>query len=182
MAAGKKNAARKGQTIVVIDESGLSERPHRTRTWAPKGQTPILQHHFRWQTLSAIAGRTRWSFYFRLYPGAIRSPQVVDFLRRLLAELPGRLLIVWDRLPSHRGRKVMNFVDRNRRRLELQFLPAYSPELNPVEYLWAYAKHHQLANFCARGFGELRRGARRALRSSRRPHLITAFWKQAELF
>ena len=182
LAAGKKNARRKGQTIVCIDESGLSERPHRLRTWAPKGQTPILQHHFRWQTLSAIAGMTLWTFYFRLYSGAIRSPQVVDFLRRLLAEIPGRVLVVWDRLPSHRSRQVSKFVDRNRQRLELHFLPAYAPELNPVEYLWAYAKNHRLANYCARGLGDLASSARRALRSSRRRHLITAFWQQAELF
>lgn len=125
---------------------------------------------------------TLWSFYFRLYAGAIRSPQVVDFLRRLLAELPGRILIVWDRLPSHRSRQVMKFVDANRQRLELHFLPAYAPELNPVEYLWAYAKSHRLGNYCARDLGDLAQSARRALRSSRRRHLITAFWKQAELF
>lgn len=182
LAAGKKNARRKGQSIVFIDESGLSERPHRSRTWAPRGETPILQHHFRWQTLSAIAGMTLWTFYFRLYAGAIRSPQVIDFLRRLLAELPGRILIVWDRLPSHRSRQVVRFFDEHRERLEVQFLPAYAPELNPVEFLWAYAKNHRLANFCARGLEDLFQHARQALRSSRRPHLITAFWKQAELF
>src|SRR3979411_434231 len=53
---GKKNAARLGQTIVFVDESGLSERPHRCRTWAPRGHTPVLQYHFNWKTLSAMAG------------------------------------------------------------------------------------------------------------------------------
>jgi hypothetical protein len=56
LAEDKKNAEWRGQTIVFIDESGLSERPHRCRTWSPRGQTPVLQYHFRWKTLSAIAG------------------------------------------------------------------------------------------------------------------------------
>src|ERR1019366_4882535 len=47
--------------------SGLSERPHRVRTWAPRGQTPVLQYHFNWKVLSAAAGITWWNFYFRLY-------------------------------------------------------------------------------------------------------------------
>jgi len=73
---------------VFIDESGLSERPHRVRTWAPRGQTPVLQYHFNWKVLSATAGITWWNFYFRLYPTTIRAPQVVDFLGHLL-RLPG---------------------------------------------------------------------------------------------
>jgi hypothetical protein len=67
--------------IVFVDESGLSQRPHRCRTWAPRGQTPVLQYHFNWKTLSAMAGVTWWNFYFRLFPGSIRSPQVVQFLK-----------------------------------------------------------------------------------------------------
>jgi len=52
----------------------LSERPHRCRTWAPRGQTLVLQYHFSWKTLSAMAGITWWNFYFRLFAGTIRSP------------------------------------------------------------------------------------------------------------
>jgi transposase len=69
-----KKARREGRTIVFIDASGLSERPPRVRTWAPKGQTPVLQDGFTWQQLSAIAGMTFWNFYFRLFPGSIKSP------------------------------------------------------------------------------------------------------------
>lgn len=183
VAQGKKNAARRGQTIVFIDESGLSERPHRCRTWAPRGHTPVLQFHFNWKTLSAIAGVTWWNFYFRLYPGSIRTPQLIDFLGRLLRQLPGPLLVVWDGLPVHRSRKVAEFIEKHRDRLEIERLPAYAPELNPVEYLWGYLKHHAIPNLCPKNLGELSRVARRALgRVRRQPHLINAFWKQAELF
>ena len=103
LAGVKKKAKNEGRTIVFIDESGLSERPHRCRTWAPRGQTPVLQYHFNWKTLSAIAGVTWWNFYFRLFPGAIRSPQIIEFLAHLSRHIPGKLLIVWDGLPGHRS-------------------------------------------------------------------------------
>ena len=152
LAGVKKKAKNEGRTIVFIDESGLSERPHRCRTWAPRGQTPVLQYHFNWKTLSAMAGVTWWNFYFRLFPGAIRSPQIIEFLSHLLRHIPGKLLIVWDGLPGHRSRMVWDFVRQQRGRLWLEFLPAYAPELNPVEYLWSHWKQHELPNFCPTTF------------------------------
>jgi hypothetical protein len=61
---GIKKTQTEGRTIVFIDESGLSQRPHRCRTWAPRGQTPVLQYHWNWKTNSAAAGMTWWNFYF----------------------------------------------------------------------------------------------------------------------
>jgi len=101
----------------------LSERPHRCRTWAPKGQTPVLQYHFTWKTLSAMAGVTWWNFHFRLFPGAIRSRQIIEFLTRLLRHIPGKLLIVWDGLPGHRSRAVWDFIRQRQGRLWVEFLP-----------------------------------------------------------
>ena len=142
-----------------------------------------MQYHFNWKTLSAIAGVTWWNFYFRLYPGTIHSPQVVEFLRHLRRHLPEKLMVIWDGLPTHRSRRVQQFVASTAGGLELEFLPAYAPELNPVEYLWGHWKQHELPNFCPKNFGELSHQARRALRRMRRrPTLVTAFWKQAELF
>src|SRR5258707_15809939 len=91
---GLKKALRERRTIVFIDESGLSERPHRVRTWAPRGQTPVLQYHFNWKMLSAMAGAPWWNFYFRLFPGAVRSPQLIRFFAHLLWPVPVQLLIV----------------------------------------------------------------------------------------
>ena len=169
--------------IVFIDESGLSQQPHRVRTWAPRGQTPVLQYHFNWKTFSVMAGLTVANFYFQLFDGAIRSAQVVEFLRHLLRHLPGRLLIVWDGAGIHRSRTVRQFVGSWGRRLHLEYLPAYAPELNPAEYIWGHLKQHELANFCAHHGWELTLRATQALRRMRRrPRLITAFWKQAELW
>ncbi len=182
MAGAKKNARRRRQTIVFVDESGLSQRPHRCRTWAPRGETPVLQYHFNWRTLSVIAGITWWSFYFRLYPGSIKGPQVREFLSHLMRHVRGNLLVIWDGLAAHRSRLVQQFVAEQRGRIMLERLPAYAPELNPVEYVWGYWKQHELPNLCPDDFAELSGHARRALaRMRRRPTLVRAFWKQAEL-
>lgn len=183
LAGSKKKARQEGRIIVFVDESGISERPHRTRTWSPRGKTPVLQYHFHWTTLSAMAGATWWNFYFRLYPHSIRSEQVVEFLLHLQRHVRGKLLIIWDRLQCHRSRLVRDFVAAQRGRIVLEYLPAYAPELNPVEYIWGYWKQHELPNLCPADFQRLSQSARRALRRMRRrPKLVAAFWKQADLF
>jgi transposase len=140
----------------------------------------VLQYHFNWKMLSAMAGVTWWNFYFRLFPGAIRSPQIILFLTHLMRHIPGKLLIVWDGLPAHRSRAVWEFIRQQRGRIWVEFLPAYAPELNPVEYLWSYWKQHELPNFCPWDFGQLSQHACSALRRMRRrPSLACAFWEQA---
>jgi transposase len=168
---------------VFVDESGLSQRPHRVRTWAPRGQTPVLQYTFNWKCLSAIAGITVWNFYFQLFPGSIKAPQVIGFLRHLRRHIRGKLTIIWDGLPVHRSRLVRDFVAQQKDRIQLECLPAYAPELNPVEYIWGYCKQHELPNFCPKDFAQLSWAARGALRRMRRrPPLVASFWQQAELF
>jgi transposase len=142
----------------------------------------VLQYHFNWKVLAAAAGITWWNFYFRLYPGTIRAAQIIDFLGHLLRHVQGKLLVVWDGLPAHRARLVTQFIAAQRGRLVVERLPAYAPELNPVEYIWGYWKHHELPNFCPRDFGQLSCQARQALRRMRRrPRLVRSFWRQAEL-
>ena len=169
--------------MVCIDESGLGQQPHRVRTWAPKGQTPILQYHFNWKTFSMIAGITVMNFYFQLLKGSVKSEQVITFLKHLRRHLRGKLLILWDGAAIHRSRAVRHYVDSLRGAIVLEYLPAYAPELNPAEYIWGYLKQHELGNFCARDGWQLSFQATKALRRMRRREsLIVAFWKQAELW
>lgn len=183
LACAQKKAQQERRVIVFVDESGLSERPTRVRTWAPKGQTPVIQFHFNWKQLSMIAGVSADKAYFRLHEGAIRSEQVVDFLKALLKQIGRPLLIIWDGLKAHRSRLVRNYVDSEKGKIALAFLPPYAPDLNPVEYLWAWLKRHAMANFCANNIVELANTARSKLKSAqKRTSLIAAFWKQAELF
>ena len=92
------------------------------------------------------------------------------------------MLVIWDGLPAHRSRLVRDHIESLAGRIEVQYLPGYAPELNPVEYIWSYWKHHELANVCPKDYWHLSEAARTTLRRMRRrPRLISAFWKQSLL-
>ena len=182
LALAQKKAQRGRRTIVFIDETGISERPTRVRTWAPVGQTPVLQYSFRCTSLSAIAGITFWRFYFGLFAGAIRSAQLIEFLSALGQQIRGRLLVIWDGLPVHKSPLVRSYVESRGDRFVPETLPAYAPELNPVEYIWAHMKQRELANPSLETIGQVGAYARNCLKSMQpRPRIIAACWKQAEL-
>ena len=168
--------------IVFIDESGLSERPTRVRTWAPKGHTPIIRFHFNWTHVSAIAALSSTNFLFRLHEGSVKKEQHVEFLKALRAHAKQPVLIIWDNLQAHNSKRVRDYVNSTAGDLQMAFLPAYSPDLNPVEFLWAWLKRHALANFCPDSLDELQTTARAKLKSAQhRPSIIKACWAQAGL-
>ena len=142
----------------------------------------MLQFNFNWQKLSVSAGLTLHNFYFRLYPGAIRQAEVIDFLKALVRHIKKPLLIIWDRLPAHRSRLVWEFIELSEGHIVTVYLPAYAPELNPVEYIWSYWKQHELPNVCPKDRGQLSRRALHALRRmQRKPRFLTTFCKQSSL-
>lgn len=87
-----------------------------------------------------------WYLQFHLALG-IRQAEVIQFLRHLLRHLCRRILVVWDHLAAHRGRQIRAWL-RGCRRVHLEFLPPYAPDLNPNEFGWAHLKRRELANFC----------------------------------
>jgi transposase len=143
----------------------------------------VIQETFGWKSLSVIAGITLWNFYFQIHPGSIKSPEVIKFLEALRRHLSAPLLILWDGAAIHRSRLVKDFVASTEGQIALEALPAYAPELNPVEYLWAHLKEHEIGNLVARHAWELSRDATAALRRMRRrPKIILACFAQAELW
>jgi transposase len=148
--------------LIFIDESGIFLVPLVRRTWAPRGQTPVLRtrtrHHRHLSAIGALTispQRRRLGWYLQFHPGrSIRQEQVIGFLRDLLRHVRGEIFLLWDRLNAHRGRQVQGFLDRHPR-LHTDFLPPYAPELNPNEYGWAYLKGPTLGNYCPDDLDEL---------------------------
>jgi transposase len=163
-----KKAQQEGCTLVFIDESGLSQSPHHVRTWARRGQTPVLDFNFNYATLSAVAGMTFWNFYFQLFPKSVRSPQVIEFLGHLKRYLRQPVLVIWDRLSAHQSRMTQQWIEEQKGWIRTASLPAYAPEVNPMEYQWGYWKQHELPNVCPRDYWQLDDRARRALKRIRR--------------
>ena len=117
---------------------------------------------------------------FRLHKGSIKKEQHVEFLKALRARLKQRVLVVWDGLKAHRSALVRDYVASTEGDIELALLPSYAPDLNPVEYLWAWLKRHALANFCAANLAELKAVARAKLKSAQqRASIINCCWAQA---
>jgi hypothetical protein len=111
----------------------------------------------------------------------VNADLVVAFLRCLLKELPGHILIVWDRFQPHRSRKVQKLLLATHR-LHYCFLPPYAPELNPAEYVWAYTKMNPLANLSAMELNALATETRSNMRSlQRKHHLLHSFLKKSGL-
>ena len=147
---------------MLIDETGLLLNPLVRRSWAKKGQTPVLEswggHRQKVSVIGAVsispvAGRL--GAYFATDPKEFFNAQrVVDFLRDLLKHLRGKVIVVWDGGPNHRGEVIREFL-RNNRRLHLERLPAYAPDLNPVELIWSWLKYSKLANFVPADVDEL---------------------------
>lgn len=150
MAPDKKNATRLGAHLVFVDESGFLLIPPVRRTWAPRGQTPVVFHHQRRDRISVISGlsvsprRKRLGLYYRLHANNIRRDEVIEFLSHLLRHLRGSVIVLWDNGSIHKGPVIRAFCRRHRR-LHLEALPPYAPELNPDEGVWSQTKG-QLAN------------------------------------
>ena len=97
-------------------------------------------------SISRRRRRLGWYLQFHL-DRSIRQEQVIDFLRYLLRHFRGYVIVIWDRLSAHRSRALRQWL-RRCRRLHLEYLPPYAPELNPNEYGWGYLKCNPLANYC----------------------------------
>jgi transposase len=151
LAPCKKNAARLAAHLVFIDESGFLLIPSVRKTWSPVGQTPIFHHRYRHDRISAISGiavspkRFHCTLYCQLYEDNIQSEEVVVFLRHLLRQIPGHLIVLLDNGKTHRGDSVEELLAHTSR-LHLEPFPSYAPELNPDEGVW-----HLLKNTLANG-------------------------------
>ncbi len=164
MAAAEKGALEEGRTILFVDQSGFYLLPCVVRTYAPMGQTPILHEQLSRDHLSVISGISlEGKLYMMEQQRAFKGEDVVRFLRHLLRQIAGKLLVVWDGSPIHRGRAVKDFLASGAsHRLQLEQLPGYAPELNPDEGVWKHLKYVELKNVCCRSLSELRRELRKA--------------------
>lgn len=109
----------------------------------------VSQRHDRLSVIGSLSlspTRRRIGISFQVHDDNIRTPQVVRYLRELHRQLRRPLLVVMDRLNVHRA-AVRQLRKAGARWLDVEWLPAYAPELNPVEAIWSHAKYSTLANF-----------------------------------
>lgn len=173
---------------VFLDETGHSLQPQRRRTWALRGQTPVIPTRTRHRQKISVIGalsvsprRKRIGLFLQFRQDKNIDPHaVIRFLRMMLEHLRGHVVLIWDNINTHRSKIVKQFIARHRR-LHVEPLPPYAPELNAQEHVWCHSKrataNHGLTQLqpLAR---QLRRHARRLAAS---PKLLQACFKATPL-
>lgn len=164
LAGDSKKAAQEGSTILWVDEAGFYLLPLAVRTWAPRGQTPVLRVKLSRDHLSTISGITLdGRLFLQVRRQSYDGEAIVGFLRVLLRKIAGKIILIWDQAPIHRGKEVKAFLKRGAaKRLHLEQLPSYAPDLNPDEGIWNYLKRVELGNVCCTDLDDLHRQLIRA--------------------
>ena len=160
-------------------------QPLLRRSWAPKGQRPVLYCWDRRDRLSVIGGLTlssrirRVGLYFAIHTHNVRTQQVEAFIRQVQRQLGKPLIVVMDRLRAHRSAaKALQHDER----FAIEWLPAYAPDLNPVEGLWSKTKYGDLANYVPDDVLDLEIEAELSLEQTQgQQKLMRSFFQGAEL-
>jgi transposase len=164
MARAKKKSEEEKRTIVFVDQSAFYLLPMAVRTYAPVGKTPVLNVKLTRDHLSAMGGITpEGRIFMQMQDHSYKGPDVVRFLQLLTREIPGKLLVIWDGASIHRCQAVKDFLRKGGgKRIHLEQLPAYAPELNPQEGVWNLLKRVELQNICCLDVQHVQRELRRA--------------------
>lgn len=125
-----------GAEIQWGDQAGLRTADHRGRGYAPIGETPILKVNSQRGRINYMAGITAQGLVrFKFYDSRFTSEILIEFMERLLVEATTKIFLILDNHPVHKSEQVQVWIDEHVEQIEVFFLPRYSPELNPAEYL-----------------------------------------------
>jgi transposase len=179
----RREAEAVGATIWFADEAGIRSDYHAGTTWAPTGQTPVVKSTGARHSVNLVSavtsdGRLR----FAAYEGKFTSAEFIDFCKRLLADSGGPVYLVVDGHPTHRAKKVREFVASTEGMLRIFTLPGYSPELNPDEWVWNNVKADRIGRAGITSKDDLKAKAVSALRRLQRmPHIVRGFFGDPNL-
>jgi transposase len=132
----KARAKRENAEIYWGDETGLRNDCQHERGYALKGQTPVIRLNANRVSLNMISAiNNQGKVCFRLFEGSMNADVLIDFLMRLLRYAKHKIFMILDNLGVHHCKPVKEWLDRHKKMIEVFYLPSYSPELNPDEYL-----------------------------------------------
>lgn len=135
-----------GAEILFWDESGFRADAVHGKTWARKGQTPVIERPGQRQSISAASAvSANGAFWFATYEGALTGELFVELLKKLMHRRRKPVRLVVDGLPAHKKAIVKEYVAGTAGKLTLHFLPGYAPDLNPDELVWSHAKRTGVA-------------------------------------
>jgi transposase len=129
-------AAAEGAEIHWGDETGVRSDCQHGRSYAPKGKTPAIRLNARRTSLNMISTVTNQGLVrFMVYDGTMTAQVLIKFLKQLIKGASRKIFLILDNLKVHHSKLVEEWLVEHGKKIEVFFLPAYSPELNPDEYL-----------------------------------------------
>jgi len=168
--------------IFFADEAGVRSDFHAGKTWAVRGKTPVVSTtgaRFGCNMISAIT--PRGAMRFMLVEGKFTSNGFIEFLKRLIHNWPRPVFLIIDGHPVHKSVAVSKFVASTEDRLQLFYLPPYSPELNPDEQVWNHLKNHGVGKQPIAGPEHLKHLVLSHLRKLQKlPSLVSSFFRMPE--
>jgi transposase len=168
--------------IFFCDEAGVRTDHHAGTTWGEVGKTPVIRGTGQRRSLnmiSAVSAKGKLHFTFA---GRVNSDSFIEYLKLLLHDIPGKIFLVLDGHSAHKSAKTRAFVESTRGRLRLFYLPPYSPELNPDEWVWHNIKHDRVGKMAARSLEEMKAGIEKAVeRLQSRRDIILGFFRSSDL-
>lgn len=171
-------AKAEGGAIFWGDETGLRSDDVRCRSYAPQGRTPQVRVNHKRANLGLISaitnkGELRWM----VLDGAIKAPDLLRFLARLVRDAEGKVFLILDRLPVHRSARVRAWLAGREAAIEAFYLPGYSPEMNPDEGINADLKQAVTRKQPARSKAQLKRAVLGHMRGlSKSPRRVRSFF------
>jgi transposase len=181
----RRKAARERRALVFVDESGFYLLPGVVKTYGPKGTTPVIDKWLTRDHLSVMGGLALTGKLFTLVrPEALTSEHAVVFLEHLLRQTGKRLLVIWDGSPIHRWGAVREYLSSGgAKRIHLETLPGYAPDLNPWDAGgWHHLKHVEMRKLSCLDLEELHLELHLAIgRLRQKSHLIHSFFQAAGL-
>jgi len=179
----RAEAARLGATIYFADEAAVRTDHHGGTTWAPVGRTPVVTATGERKSVNMISAvSAAGQLHFELFTGSMNAAAFIDFCKKLVHDSPTPVFLVVDGSPVHTAKAVKEHVASTDGALSLFFLPPYSPQLNPDEWVWNNVKNTQIYRTVPMSHGHLWTIAKDALlRLQRLPEIVRGFFGDPSL-
>jgi transposase len=157
-------AKKEGAAIFFADEASVRTNYHAGTTWAPVGKTPVVAGSGKTRSISMVSAISpRGEMHFQVHESGIRQEEFLDFCKMLVADVDRPVFLVMDNSQVHRAKILKEYAAQSNGTLTLFFLPPYSPELNPDEWVWKNVKHDNLGRASVKSESELAQFASTAL-------------------
>ena len=178
-----KRAKRRGADIFFLDEAGIRSDDPLGKTWAPRGKTPVVKTSGQRQSVNAISAvNPLGAFWYKVYTGRLNASLFKEFLQDFLKYRRRPVMLIVDSHPSHKAKLIAKYIKELEGRLELYFLPGYSPDLNPDEFVWHHMKNNGVSKKPLHKNEALRERVETDLSDIKNnPKLIKSFFKAASV-